>query len=84
MALYKTKENEMKPCKCFSCSLSRAVSDGKIKQSVVDAIMLGYHYYGMTHTKNDDDAGWHAEGVDFYRKQLNIKTLNTIIKKAKE
>lgn len=38
----------------------------------------------MTHTKNEVDAGWYAEGVEFYGSQPAIKPLFDIIKKAKE
>lgn len=80
----------MKECKCASCSLARAVRDGKIvNKELTDAFLLGYHYYGMWHTDEELDASYHAEGVDYYAQELIKEDKgNTyfikVIKKAKE
>lgn len=73
----------MKKCNCISCLISRALEQGKIDKIIADAVLLGYHYYGMEHEKDDIDAGWHAEGVEFYSEQLGLKPLTDIVK-AKE
>lgn len=74
----------MKKCNCASCLISRALEQGKINQTVADAFLLGYHYYGMMHPKDDVDAGWHAEGVEFYGGQDGIKSLADIVKQAEQ
>ena len=83
----------MKPCKCVSCSISRALSEGKIPKGLSDMFLLGYHYYGMLHEREQIDAEWHAEGVDYYAEEVlskdyptsgQVKTLIKIIKNAKE
>ena len=71
-------------CQCASCLISRALEKGNLSKELADAFLLGYHYYAMTHTKNEVDAGWYAEGVEFYGSQPAIKPLFDIIKKAKE
>lgn len=81
-------------CKCVSCCLSRALRKDKIPKELSDMFLLGYYYFGMTHTKEDIDAGWYAEGVEFYSKEIlekdfptynkRIKYLIKIIKEAKE
>lgn len=83
----------MKLCKCVSCSISRALENKEIPKELADMFLLGYHYYGMTHEKEDVDAGWHAEGVEFYSNEIlkkdfpvynkRIKRLLKIIKNAK-
>ncbi len=69
----------MKKCNCASCLISGALDQGKIDKTVADAFLLGYHYYGMMHESNDVDAGWHAEGVDFYASQMGLKPLAKVL-----
>ena len=71
-------------CKCASCLISRAVNNGELPKLLADAFLLGYHYYGMIHSKDDVDAGWHAEGVEFYGGQEGIKPLADIVKQAEQ
>lgn len=81
-------------CRCVSCSISRAIAEDKIPKELSDMFLLGYYYYAMTHKSAAEDAGWYAEGVDFYSKEIlekdfptnnkRIKYLIKIIKEAKE
>lgn len=71
-------------CQCVSCLISRALNKGKIPKLLADAFLLGYHYYGMTHSECDVDAGWHAEGVEFYGGQEGIKPIADIVKQAEQ
>lgn len=83
----------MKPCRCVSCSISRALEKGEIPKELSDMFLLGYYYFGMTHTKNED-TGWYSEGFDFYKNEIldkdfpthnkRIKNLIKIIKRAKK
>ena len=82
----------MKPCKCVSCSISRALEKGEVPIGLSNAFLLGYYYFGMAHLSATEDAGWYAEGVDFYSEQLlksfsmspEIKKLIKIIREAKD
>lgn len=68
-------------CQCASCLISRAVANKELPKHLADAFLLGYHYYGMLYSKSDN-AGWHAEGVNFYGQQDSMEKLAEIIKKA--
>ena len=81
----------MKPCKCVSCMISRALDKGEIGKTTADAFLLGYCFFAMTHLSCTEDAGWYAEGVEFYSNQLLkdtpyglAKNFVELIKKAKE
>lgn len=84
----------MKSCKCVSCSISRALAKGEIVKELADMFLLGYYYFGMTHLSETEDAGWYAEGVDFYANEIltkdypihnkRIKKMINLIKNAKD
>lgn len=81
-------------CECVSCCISRALEKGEIPKELADMFLLGYYYSGMIHNAGTIDAGWYAEGVEFYAKEIlekdfpthnkRIKHLIKIIKGAKE
>lgn len=83
----------MKPCRCISCSISRALAKGEIPKELSDVFLLGYYYFGMTNGKNED-TGWYAECFDFYTNEIlgkdypihnkRIKNLIKTIKGAKK
>ena len=50
--------------------ISRAIKKDEIPKGLSDAFMLGYYYYAMSHLAATEDAGWYAEGVDYYIEEL--------------
>lgn len=71
----------MKPCRCISCSISRALEKDEFPKELSDMFLLGYYYFGMTHKKNEDTG--YAEGFDFYTHEILCKDFPTYNKRIK-
>lgn len=91
-ALIDTKEERDKFEEHYKC-LSRALAKGEIPKFQADMFLLGYYYFGMrSHLSSTEDAGWYAEGVDFYMNELlkdyqnneEVKKFIKIIKTSKD